>query len=223
MARTRKSALRPAVIFLIGIILIALSFTLWYYIVPPVVSLNTFSIAPPSGSKTIANASSLVLHFGYIYVSPANQYNKSRPVDYSFNLSIIVGASAGQSINVTVYMRGKPVFNAKTNATIRTIDCNTTLQEKTQAAPKGVSMFPNIASPISVSLTDAFTGGTTPYMIIQNLNATNAASVSYFYNYTARFRNSDGLPIAMFIVGVIIAIIEGISLLRFAIVRVRER
>jgi hypothetical protein len=144
-------------------------------------------------------------------------------VDYSFNLSIRIGANAGQPINVTVYVRGKPVFTAKTNATVGTIYCNTTQQEKNQTAPKGVSMFPNIASPISVSLTDAFTGGTTPYMIIQNLNTTKSTSVSYLYNYTARFRSSDGLPIAMFIVGVIIAVIEGIGLLRFAIARVRER
>jgi hypothetical protein len=222
LAGTRKSALRPAVIFLIGIILIALSFTLWYYIVPPVVGLSTYSIAPPSASKTIDNASSLTLYFGYLYVSPADVYNRSRPVDYSFNLSMRISANVGQLIDVTVYVRGKPLFNAKTSATVETIYCNTTQLEENQTAPKGVSVFPNVESPISVSLTDAFTGGTTPYMIIQNLNTTRA-SVTYSYDYTAKFRNSDGLPLAMFIVGVIIAVIEGIGLLRFAIARVRER
>jgi hypothetical protein len=82
---------------------------------------------------------------------------------------------------------------------------------------------PDIVSPISVSLSDAFTGGTTPYMVIQNLNKTSVASVSYKYNYTAMFRNSDGLPLVIFIVGVIIVVVEGVALLRFVIRRVRER
>jgi hypothetical protein len=214
--------LRPAVIFLIGVILIALSFTLWYYTVSPVVGLDTFSVMPPSASKTIANASSLILYFGYVYVSPANVYNRSRPVDSSFNLSINVAANPGP-ISVTVYLRGNPVFSAKTNATDRTIWCNSTFAASNKTIPAGTIVYPNIVYPISVSLLDAFTGGTTPYMVIQNLNTTKATSVYYFYNYAAKFRHSDGLPIVMFIVGVIIAVIEGIGLLRFAITRIRER
>jgi hypothetical protein len=215
--------LRPAVIFLIGIILIALSFALWYYTVPPVVSLNTNSIAPPATSEEkIANGSSLTLYFGYVYFNTADIYNKSRPVDNSFNLSLQVVANPGP-ISVTVYLRGNPIFSAKTNAADRTIWCNSTLAASNKTIPAGAIVYPNIVHSISVSLLDAFTGGTTPYMIIQNLNSTSPTSVSYFYSYTARFRNSDGLPIAMFIIGVIIVVIEGIGLLRFAITRVRER
>jgi hypothetical protein len=221
LARTRKSVLRPTVIFLIGIILVALAFTLWAYAVPPVVRLNTFSITPSSASKNIANASSLILYFGYIYVSPANQYNKSRPVDDSFTLAIKVTANPGP-VNVTVYVRSNPVFSAKTNATDRTISCNSTLTASNKTIPSGTIVYPDIVHPISVSLLDAFTGGATPYMVIQNLNTTKTTSVSYFYNYTAKFRNSL-LTLAMFIVGGIIAVIEGIGLLRFAITRVRER
>lgn len=222
MARTRKSALRPVVIFLIGVILIALSFALWYYTVPPVTGLSTNSIAPPAASKTIANGSSLIYYFGYVYFNSANIYNKSRPIDDSFNLSLQVVANTGP-ISVTVYVRGNAVFSAKTNATDSTIWCNSTLVASNETIPAGTIVYPNIAHPISVSLLDAFTGGTTPYMIIQNLNSTSPTSVSYFYSYTAKFRSSDGLPILIFIVGVIIAVIEGIGLLRLAITRVRER
>ena len=222
MARTRKSVLRPVVVFLIGVILIALSFMLWYYTVAPVVGLNTYKVSPGVVSqKTIANGSSLVLYFGSIYVNPAPVYNKSRPVDSSFSLSINVKADTGP-IELTVYLRGNPVFSAETNATDRTIWCNNTQAASNKTSP-GTIVYPNVAHPISVSLLDAFTGGTTPYVVIQNLNSTAPTSVSYLYYYTAIFRNSDGLPLLMFIVGVIIAVIEGIILLRFAIERVRER
>jgi cytochrome bd-type quinol oxidase subunit 2 len=190
--------------------------------VPPVVGLNTNSIAPPATSgEKIANGSSLTLYFGYVYFNSANIYNKSRPVDDSFNLSLQVVADPGP-ISVTVYLRGSPVFSAQTNATVRTIWCNSTLYASNKTTA-GTIVYPNIVHSISVSLLDAFTGGTTPYMVIQNLNSTSPTSVSYFYSYTAKFRNSDGLPILLFIVGVIIAVIEGIGLLRFAITRIRER
>lgn len=208
-------------IFLIGIILIALSFTLWYYIVTPVVGLSTYNIEPPSKSKTIANASSLILYFGSVNANPSPLYNRSRPVDNSFTLSINVVANTGP-ISVTTYLRGNPVFSAKTNATDNSIWCNSTLAASNKP-PARTIVYPNIEHAISVSLLDAFTGGTTPYVVIQNLNSTAPTSVTYSYHYIASFRSSDGLPIAMFIVGVIIAVIEGIILLRFVITRVRER
>ena len=212
MAKTKKSALRPAVIFLIGIILIALSFALWYYVVPPVVGLSKYSVSS-SASKTIANSSSLVLY-------PVNIFNVSRPADDSFNLAINISANEGP-ISLTIYLRGNSVFSAETNATDRTIWCNSALATSNKTFP-GTILKPDVTHSIPVSLLDAFTGGTTPKMVIQNLNTTSATSISYSYDYTASFRSSDGLPIAMFIVGVIIAIIEGINLLRFAITRIRE-
>ena len=215
--------LRPAVIFLIGIILIALSLTFWYSIVSPVVSLDTYSISGQSVSATISNASSSIYYFGSIIFNSATISNKSRPVDYSLNLSIAINAKTGP-ISVTVYVRNNPIFKATTNATDRIISCNTTLWRKNnQTASAGTILFPNIASPISVSLIDAFTGGTTPYMVIQNLNTTSATNVSYVYNYTAMFRNSDGLPLVIFIIGVIIVVVEGVTLVRFLIRRVRAR
>jgi len=214
--------LRPAVLFLIGIILIALSLTFWYSIVSPVVSLNKYSISGKSVSK-ISNASSSIYYFGSIIFNSATINNKSRPVDYSLNLSIAINAKTGP-ISVTVYVRNNPIFKATTNATDRTISCNTTLWRKNnQTASTGTILFPNIASPISVSLIDAFTGGTTPYMVIQNLNTTSATNVSYIYNYTAMFRNSDGLPLVIFIIGVIIVVVEGVTLVRFLIRQVRAR
>ena len=223
MARAKKSVLRPAIIFLIGIVLIALSLTFWYSIVSPVVSLDTYSISNQSVSKTISNASSSIYYFGGIIFNSANIDNKSRPVDYSLNLSIEIDAKTGP-ISVTVYVHNNPIFKATTNATDRIISCNTTLWRKNnQTASAGTSLFPNIASPISVSLIDAFTGGTTPYMVIQNLNTTSATNVSYIYNYTAMFRNSDGLPLVIFIIGVIIVVVEGVTLVRFLIRRVRAR
>lgn len=194
--------LRPAVIFLIGIILIALSFTFWYFAVSPMVRLDTYRIPRQSNSITIPNASSSIYYFG----SNSSQaiYNESRPVDYSLNLSIEINATQKTGpIRVTIYVSGNPIFKATTNATDRTIWCNTT-------------------NPIS-SLMDAFTGGTTPYIVIQNLNTTSATSVSYIYNYSAMFRNSDGLPLVIFVVGVIIVVVEGVVLLRLLIRRVRGR
>jgi hypothetical protein len=192
--------------------LIALSFALWYYVVPPVVGLSKYSVSS-SASKTIANSSSLVLY-------PVNIFNVSQPADDSFNLAINISANEGP-ISLTIYLRGNSVFSAETNATERTIWCNSVLATSNKTFP-GTILKPDVTHSIPVSLLDAFTGGTTPKMVIQNLNTTSATSVSYSYYYTASFRNSDGLPIAMFIVGVIIAIIEGINLLRFAITRIRE-
>ena len=214
--------LRPAIVFLIVIVLVALSLTFWYSIVSPVVSLNKYSISGKSVSK-ISNASSSIYYFGSIIFNSATINNKSRPVDYSLNLSIAINAKTGP-ISVTVYVRNNPIFKATTNATDRIISCNTTLWRKNnQTASTGTILFPNIASPISVSLIDAFTGGTTPYMVIQNLNTTSATNVSYVYNYTAMFRNSDGLPLVIFIIGVIIVVVEGVTLVRFLIRQVRAR
>jgi len=215
LAKTRKSALRPIVIFLIGIILIALSFALWYYIVPPVVGLSKYSVHSLGlQTKTLENGSSLVFY-------PTNVNNVSRPADDSFDLAINISASGGP-IRMTVYLRGNSVFSAETNANDSIIWCNSALASGSQTFSRTI-LYPDVVHSISVSLLDAFTGGTTPSIVIQNLNTTGATSVTYFYLYTATFRNSDGLPIAMFIVGVIIAIIEGISLLRFGITRIRER
>jgi hypothetical protein len=181
--------------------------------VPPIVGLSNYSVSS-SASKTIANSSSLVLY-------PVNIFNASRPTDDSFDLAINISANKGP-ISFTVYLRGNSVFSAETNATDRTIWCNSALATSNRTIPASTIVYPDVVHSVPVSLLDAFTGGTTPSMVIQNLNTTSATSVSYSYHYTASFRNSDGLPIAMFIVGVIIAIIEGISLLRFAITRIRE-
>ena len=225
MARTKRSMLRPSIIFLIGIILIALSLTFWYFMVSPVVSLDTYGIQGQSVSKTISNASSSIYYFGGIRSGEQDTYNRSRPVDYSLNLSIKIDAKPGP-ISVTVYVRDNPIFKATTNATYRTILCNTTQSliytRNNQTPPVGTIIFSDIVSPISVSLMDTFAGGTTPYMVIQNLNTTTT-SVSYIYNYTAMFRNSDGLPLVILVIGVIIVVAEGVVLLRFLIRRVRER
>jgi hypothetical protein len=138
------------------------------------------------------------------------------------DLSIKVIANLGP-VDVTVYANGHPIFTAKTNVTDKTIFCNSTLAKSNETRPSGTMVYPDIVHPVSVSLLDAFTGGTAPYMIIQNLNTTSEASISYFYNYTATFRNSDGLPIVIFIIGVIIVVIEGVALLRLVAKRVRER
>jgi hypothetical protein len=82
-------------------------------------------------------------------------------------------------------------------------------------------LHPGIYSSIPVSLGDAFTGGTTPYSIIKSLNTTQTTSVTYFYTYSAEFRDSNGIPLLIFVVGSIIAIVYGVVLVRRLIRRIR--
>jgi hypothetical protein len=217
-----KSLRGPAAVFLIGIILIILSFSFWYFIVPPMVGLSTYSYSRPSENMQIFNGSSLTLYFGSIRFQQQDSFNKSRPVDYSMNLSIILRTTG--PISMMVYIHDTSVFSFKSNATQHALEFNSskyTLFANNQTTPPSW-LYPGIHGSIPVSLGDAFTGGTTPYLIIRNLNVTNSKSqVTYSYTYTAEFRDSDGIPLLLFIVGVIIVVVYGIVLVRHLIRRTK--
>jgi hypothetical protein len=220
MQRTKKSLLKPGIIVLVGIILITLSFIFWYYTIPPISGLSRYDIklqsaAAPKINITPSNTStnSSIVYFGNLIYNQQPRYNQSRPIDNSFNLSMRVDATTGP-INITFYVRDTAVYSVQTNSTVRTIIFNSTLYNNASAnRPANTLVFPNIAAPVSSSLLDAFTGGTTPYMIIKNLN-TNATSISYQYSYSALFRNSNGIPLILFIAGMIIVIVYGITFVR---------
>lgn len=222
LEKRRKGILLPVVLFLIGIVLIALSFTFWYSMVSPIVSQNVYSLSENGVSKSISNRSDLLLYFGSVTFKTAPVVNRSRTVDSSFNLSLRIAANTGP-ISLTIYVRNTPIFNAQTNATVRTIDCNTTRYNNSSYHPTGTLVRPNVYSTVPISLLDAFTGGTTPYMIIENLNSTKPTGITYGYSYNALYRSSNGVPLILFIVGMIIAVVEGITLLRRGIRRVRQR
>jgi hypothetical protein len=139
------------------------------------------------------------------------------------NLSLVLGTTG--PINVTVYVRDAVVKSFISNATKHNLEFNST--KYTLLANNQTTLPPwlqqDIYSSIPVSLSDAFTGGTTPYMIVRNLNNTkNTVRVTYFYTYNAKFRDSNSnSPILMFIAGVIIAIVYGIVLVRRLIRRTR--
>lgn len=208
-------------IFLIGIILIVLSFTFWYFIVSPVVSLGIFSFSRSSVTKQISNGSSLILYFGVRHLQ-TDTYNTSRPVDYSMNLTLVLGTTG--PINITVYVRDAPVFSfIQSNATQHNLEFNSTKYMRfvnNQTTPPSW-LHSDIYSSIPVSLGDAFTGGTTPNAIIRSLNTTQSTSVTYFYTYSAEFRDSNGIPLLIFVVGAIIAIVYGIVFARRLIRRIR--
>jgi hypothetical protein len=209
-------------ISLVGIILIVLSFTFWYFIVPPVVSLGTYSFSRRSVTKNISNGSSLILYFGSIRFQQQDYYNRSRPVDYSMNLTLVLGTTG--PINITVYVRDAPVFSfIQSNATQHNLEFNSTkymLFVNNQTTPPSW-LHSSIYSSIPVSLGDAFTGGTTPYSIIRGLNTTQRTSVTYFYTYSAEFRDSNGITLLIFVVGAIIVIVYGIVFARRLIRRIR--
>jgi len=207
------------VIFLIGIILIAISFVFWYFTIAPISTVDTYAIKGPKDSKEITNGSSLILSFGSIFFQQSDQKNKSRPVDISLNMEIKVETSA-EPTNVTIYVRDTPIFTALAY-TATPLICNSTVYNSSNPV---ANVFPNITSTIPVSMLDAFTGGTTPYMIIRNLNTTTPkTTVTYQYLYGAQYRNGHFIPLLLFIIGAIITVFEGIGLLRYAIKRVRQR
>jgi hypothetical protein len=184
------------------------------------VSLGTYPLSYRE-TDTIPNNSSLIVYFGKITAQSRDFYNNSRSVDYSMNLTLILGTKG--PISMSVYVLDTPVFSIKSNATQHNLEFNSTkymLFVNNQTTPPSW-LYPGIYSRIPVSLGDAFTGGTTPYLIIRNLNATQSTSVTYSYAYTAEFRNSDGIPLLMFIAGAIIVIVYGIVFVRHLIRRVR--
>jgi hypothetical protein len=127
-------------------------------------------------------------------------------------------------INVTIYARDTAVRTVQTNFTIRTIIFNSTLYNNANATrPANSLVVPSVNATIPSSLLDAFTGGTTPYMIIRNLNTTSTTSVSFQYSYSALFRNSNVIPMLLFIVGVIIVVVYGIAFIRRFMKRSRGR
>lgn len=201
---------------LIGIVLIALSFTLWYYTIPPFTSLGRNNVT------LVSAAARKVTFLTSNSTNPFKAYFGS-PIDHSFNLSMSISATNGP-INVTFYVRDKVPPPVQTNSTVRTIIFDSNLYNNASAArPPNSLIFQNITAVVPSSLLDAFTGGATPYMIIRNLNATSTNSVSFTYSYSTSFRHSDGIPLLLFIVGVIIIIIYGIAFVRRFIKRPRGR
>jgi hypothetical protein len=229
LQRPKKGLLRPGIMILIGIILIALSFTLWYYIIPPVTYLGRYDlkVASAASSKiaflTSNSTTPSTVYFGGLVYENKPRYNQSRPIDNSFNLSMRIDATNGP-INVTIYTRNTAVFTVQTNFTVRTLVFDSNLYNNASATrPPNSLVFPNVTAAVSSSLLDSFIGGTTPYMIIRNLNSTSTTSVSFQYSYSALFRNSNGIPLLLFIAGVIIIIVYGIAFIRRFIKRSRGR
>jgi hypothetical protein len=212
--------LRPTVLFLIGIILIALSLSFWYFVISPMCSLATYN--PPTLTKAKnTTQTSATVYFGTVYHVQSYIYNWSHPVDYSFNVSFWVEVTKGGPIEVLVYVRDRPVWGPEqTSDTVKIIKCNSTLYNSTNPS---AGVFPNVAGDIPVSLLDAFTGGTTPYMVIRNLNTNSSTNFSYGFSYTALHRSGNGVTMVMFFIGVIIAIVEGVVLVKFLIRRIRQR
>jgi hypothetical protein len=218
LARPRKSILRPIVIFLIGIILIAFAFIFWYFTIAPLCTVDTYAVTGQKETKPITNGSSLILYFGTIFYQETDQKNKSRPVDVSLNMELKVETSV-EPVNVAIYVRDTLIFTALPSPEAPLI-CNSSIYNSTSSV---TNVFPNVTAAIPVSLLDAFTGGTTPYMIIRNQNANTTASVSYQYLYGSQYRNGRYIPVLFFIIGIIIAVFQGLGLLRYAVRRVRER
>ncbi|MEM2102810.1 MAG: hypothetical protein QXM22_04785 [Candidatus Bathyarchaeia archaeon] len=225
MSKTLRKQLRPIIILIIGILLITLSFVFWLYIVPPFCTLTTYTLNRPTTTKTLNTTASLIEYFGHNEQKAPTPFNESRPMDYLINTTLRLTVTYGGPVEVTVYVGDKIVFNVQTNKTMTEIRCNTTryqsyIQNGT-LPPAGI--FPNITSTISVSWLDAFSGGPAPYMLVKNLNTTSSASVAYNFSYIGIRRSSSGIPLFMFIIGVIIVIIEGLVLLKAFIKRLRER
>lgn len=128
-------------------------------------------------------------------------------------------------INVTIYVRDTKVRTVQTtNFTVRTIIFDSSLYNNASASRPPKSLVrPNVTANVPSSLMDAFGGGTTPYMIIKNLNSTSTTSVSFQYSYSALFRDSNEIPPVLFMVGVVIVIVYGIVFVRRFIKRSRER
>lgn len=215
---------------LIGIILIALSFTLWYYIIPPITHLSKYDLtlvsaaAPKITFLTSNSTNPSTIYFGSITYQDQPRYNQSRPIDNSFNLSMRIDATNGP-INVTIYARDAVAFTVQTNFTIRTIVFDSSLYNNASASrPSKSLVFPNVTTTVPTLLLDAFTGGTAPYMIIRNLNTTSTTIVSFQYSYSALFRDSSSdIPFLMFMVGAVIVIVYGIVFVRRFIKRSRGR
>jgi hypothetical protein len=219
LQKTKKSLLRPVVIFLVGILLIFLSFAFWYFIVSPIVSLGTYNFNRGTSSASIDNGSSVTL---YIRTLDQEKANTSTPTDYSMSMSLVLGATG--PIEMKVYVRDSPFFSFRTtNATQRNLEFNSTKYGQYNDTGRPTWLNQSISSSVPVSLIDAFTGGTTPYFVITNLNSTGSVSVTYSYSYSAQFRSSDGITLLFFVVGVIIVVGEGIVLIRRLVGRARGR
>jgi hypothetical protein len=139
------------------------------------------------------------------------------------NLTLVLGTTG--PINITVYVRDAPVFSfIQSNATQHNLEFNSTKYMRfvnNQTTPPSW-LHSGIYSSIPVSLGDAFTGGAAPYSIIKNLNTTGITQVIYSYTYSAEFRDSDGIPLLIFIAGAIIVIVYGIGFVRHLIRRIRR-
>ena len=222
MQRTKKGLTRPVIATIIGIILIILSLTFWFYIVSPIVSLGTFTFTRPADTKTITN-NTLTIYLGSVRFQQQDLYNRSRPVDNSMTLMLTLATT--NPINLNVYVRDAQVFSFMTNATTaaHNIEFNSTKYDlfvANQTTPP-TWLHESIHSGISASFLDAFTGGTTPYLTITNQNTTKTTNVTYFYTYSAEFRNSIGIPLLLFAVGLIMVIVYGITAVRRLIKRAR--
>jgi len=220
-----RELLRPIILLLIGILLIALSFVFWFYAVPPISGLATYSLSRPTTKDpyNINATASLIEYFGHNEALNPAPFNQTRPVDYFFNTTLNLRVTKDGPVNVTVYVGNQAVFNVVTNTTMKEITCNTTRYNMYNSTNRPAGMFPNILSNVSLSLFDAFTGGPSPYMLVKNLNPANVTGVTYSFSYNGVHRSSSGITLFMFIIGVVIVVIEGIALLRIFIKRIRER
>ena len=230
MQSTKKGLLKPGITILVGIILIAFSFVAWYYTISPITSLSKYEyrLQPAAAPKitwlTTNYTNPSIVYFGNIIFNQQPIYNRSRPIDNSFNLFLRVYEITNGPINLTIYVRDTAVFSVQTNLTIQTIIFDSRLYNNASASrPPNSLVFPNVTAPVPSSLVDAFTGGTTPYMIIKNLNTTATTTLSYQYSYSALFRDSDGIPFLLFAVGAIIVVAYGIALVRRFIKQSRGR
>jgi hypothetical protein len=217
-----KNTIKNTITLLIGITLITLSFVFWYFTVAPVCSLATYSFNRPQTTGNIGPTNTTLIYLGHLMYMQQPQYNKTRPIDYSFNTSVTVRVTKGGPIQVRVYVGDRMIFDQSTDSALQQITCNSTLYDMYNDANRPRGVFQNIASSVSASLPDAFTGGTTPYMTIKNLSPTETASVTLSYTYSALYRNSNGTTLMMFIIGVVLVVVEAFVFLRILIKRIRS-
>lgn len=184
--------------------------------------------------------------------SPTWNYTQTTPISHSIYVSVTDSAGANTVSNIArttkpgfaasiapssaaMYPGEWQIFNS----TVQAGSGNYTYQwymdgKKLAGATNSILNFtdpfdpstiylPNVEGTISSSLLDAFSGGITPYVIIQNLDLASSTSVTYQYSYNALFRESQGIPLFLLLVGVVMALVSGIALVRRLIKRVRQR
>ena len=218
MRSNKKSLLRPGIVFIVGLLLIFISFASWYFVVTPIVSLGTYNFNHSTTSTSIYNGSSVTIQIRSIEQQEVNQ---STPTDYSMTMALVLGATG--PINMKVYIRDSPIFTYTTTNATQQLEFNSTKYNLYNDTDRPTWLYENISASVPVSLIDAFTGGTTPYFVITNLNNTSSVGVTYSYSYSSQFRSSDGIPFLFFVVGAIIVIVEGIVIVRQLVRRVRRR